>query len=276
MSVGQITHDGQPFANVAPSGIATNVIVPGRTIRNAKLKLGGTALTKAMISRILMKANGKPFIDASATQIQKIMSYRGETADAAYLDVAFSDIKMNNRLDRDVGAFDASRGIASITSEVTIAGATAPTLKMILTEMASQALASGEPAPWAGFLSKLLPYPYNVSTGGRLPIQLPFGKENGATIKRIHIEHTGNVTGVTMKQDGMVIHESLKAENEQEAIRYKCVPQLNLYTIDFVLDGDISSALNTRDSRSIELLVDFSAADVGSVLVEFLDPLGNI
>jgi len=42
------------------------------------------------------------------------------------------------------------------------------------------------------------------------------------------------------------------------------------------LDGNITKALDTRKARSLEWLFDFSAASSGTVLVEYLDPLGNL
>jgi hypothetical protein len=125
-------------------------------------------------------------------------------------------------------------------------------------------------------VAKVLKYPYNIASGGRLPITVPFGPQNGAIIKRLHVLHGGNMTGATVKQDGLVIHESLKAENEQEQVRMGRVPQANMYTLDFVVDGDIRKALDTRDAKSLEWLFDFSAADTGSVIVEYVDLLGNL
>jgi len=52
--------------------------------------------------------------------------------------------------------------------------------------------------------------------------------------------------------------------------------QANMETIDFVLEGNIREALDTRDARSMEWLFDFSAADSGYVMVEYLDVLGNL
>ena len=47
-------------------------------------------------------------------------------------------------------------------------------------------------------------------------------------------------------------------------------------TIDFVLEGNVREAMDTRDARSMEWLFDFSAADNGYVLVEYLYVLGNL
>jgi hypothetical protein len=135
---------------------------------------------------------------------------------------------------------------------------------------------SGNAAPFAGVMAKVLRYPFNIATGGRLPVTVPFGPGNGSVIKRLHVEHGGNMTGATVKQDGLVVHESLKLENEYEQKRWGRVPQANLYTLDFMVDGNVNKSLDTRSARSLEWLFDFSAADSGYVIVEYLDSLGNL
>lgn len=276
MSVGKLTRYGLPFSNVVATGTATNQITPGRTLENFRLKLGGTALTKAMITDLKIKANGKVIIQGTGTNLDKINAYRGVTTVAGFLDVFFADYSLNNELDRMVGAFDTSMGISNITSEVTIAGATAPVVTPILIESAAQKSKTGESAPYAALMSKILQYPYNIATGGRLPVNVPFGPSSGSIIKRLHVIHGGNMTGATVKQDGLVIHESVTAENEHDQKQHGRVPQAGVYTIDFVTDGDVRKALDTRDAKSLEWLFDFSAADSGTVYVEYLDPLGNL
>lgn len=276
MSVGKLIRYGLPFSNVVASGTATNNVTPGRTLENLRLKLGGTALTKAMITQIKLKANGKVIVEGTGADIDKLNAYRGVATDASYLEMLFADYSLNNELDRMVGAFDTSAGISNITSEITIAGATAPTLVPILVESAQQKDRAGAAAPYAPLISKLLRYPYNIATGGKLPVTVPFGPQTGSIIKRLHVFHGGNMTGATVKEDGLVIHESLRLENEREQKQHGRVPQANVYTIDFCVDGAIGKALDTRNARSLEWLFDFSAADTGTVYVEYLDPLGNL
>lgn len=276
MSVGKLQRYGLPFANVVASGVATNNVTPGRTLENLQLELGGTAFTKAMITLIKFKANGRTLIEAAGTELDKINAYRGIVANAAFLDISFQDDKLDSALDRAVGAFDTSVGVANITTEITIAGATAPTLKPIVVESAAQKDTQGNAAPYAALVSKILRYPFNMSTGGQLPVTVPFGAQSGAIIKRLHVFHGGNMTAATVKQDGMIVHESLAAENANMQARVGRVPQANVYTIDFVIDGNIRNALDTRDARSLEWLLTFSAADSGTILVEYLDHLGNL
>lgn len=275
MAISKLINRGLPFANVVATGTATANVTPGRTLDSLVLKLGGTSFTKAMISLFRLKANGKTVIEATGTELDKLASYKGITADAAYLPIPFYDEKMLSEFDRSVGAFDTSLGISNISQEVQISGATAPTLDHILVLSGAQKARDGNAAPFAPYMTKLLRYPINVPNGGTLPITVPFGPQSGAIIKRMYI-FAANITGATVKQDGMVIHESLKAENEFEQKRHGRVPQTGLYVIDFVADGNVAKALDTRDARSLEWLLTFSAAEAASVLVEYLDPLGNL
>lgn len=276
MSVGKLYRNGLPFSNVVASGDATNQITPGKTIESVMLQLGGTAFTKAMISMLRLKANGKTIIEGTGNQIAKILAYRGYAADAAFLEIPFEDLTGLTELDRSVGSLDTSMGIANLTTEVTIAGATAPTLISRLYESAQQKNRAGSAAPYAPLMCKILRYPFSMATGGQLPVNLPFGPQNGAIIKRVHIEHTGNLTATTVKQDSLVIFEATAAQNHYEQLRNNRVPQTNMETIDFVLEGNIREALDTRDARSMEWLLTFSAADNGHVMVEYLDVLGNL
>lgn len=276
MSLAKLINRGLPFSNVVATGTATANITPGRTLDSFVLKLGGTTFTKAMLTMLRFKANGKTVIEASGTELDKINAYRGVTSDASYLSVPFYDEKLVSEFDRAVSAFDTSIGVANMTIEAQITGATAPTLDHILALSGAQKMRDGVSAPYAHFLGKILRYPFNIATGGKLPVTVPFGPTSGAIIKRVHVFHGGNMVGATVKQDGMVLHESLRLENEYEQKRHGRVPQANMYTLDFVADGNVSKALDTRDARSLEWLFDFSAADSGSILVEYLDPLGNL
>lgn len=213
MSVGILTRYGLPFSNVVPSGVATNQITPGRTLETLRLRLGGTTFTKAMIPLVKVKANGKVIVEASGAQLDAINAYRGEATASAFLDIQFSDETGLTELDKMVGAFDTSLGIANITTEISTAGATAPTLQAILLESAQQKDRSGASAPFAPLISKLLQYPFSIATGGVLPVTVPFGPQTGSIIKRLHVFHSGTMTGATVKQDGLVVHESVAAEN---------------------------------------------------------------
>lgn len=107
-------------------------------------------------------------------------------------------------------------------------------------------------------------------------MQLPFGG-SGAVLKRLHIEQaTGNVTAVEVKQDGLVIHESVKALNDYLQTEHLRTPQTLFYTVDFIIDNNQANAFDTRDARSMEINLTLSAADSGFVIAEYYDVLGNL
>jgi hypothetical protein len=241
-----------------------------------QLQLGGTAFVKADISMFRLRANGKAIFEGSGTQIDKINAYRGIASNVAFLDVSFEDLTGLDQVDRMIGALDTSQGIASLTTEVDIGAATAPTLTARLHEAAPQRASDGSVSPLAGLICKQLRYGFSVASAGQLPLNFPFGPVNGAIIKRVHVFHTGNMTGATVKEDGIENHVSTKARNEYEQGRHGRVPQANMYTIDYVLDGNVRNAFDTRKSQSVEWLFDFSAADNGFVVIEYLDRLGNL
>lgn len=234
------------------------------------LKLGGTSLTKAMITMVQLKANGKVFFEGSGTQIDKLNAYRGIAASAAYLPIDFTELRGRDKLDQMIGAFDTSKGIANLSAEVTIAGATAPTLEAYLVESGAQNDA------YSALMTKVLRYPFNTSVGGKLPIMLPFGQQ-GAVMKRLHFDCvTSSVSDLTIKQDGLVIHESVAALNSFLQGEMGRVPQASWYTADFIVDGNQANCWDTRDARSVEVLPNFAAASSGFVIAEYYDTLGNL
>lgn len=271
MAIGKLFRDGLPFSVVPANGVATAEITPGRTIEQIILQLGGTSLTKAMLTMIKLKANGKVIWEATGSQIDKLNAFRGYASDAAFLPIIFTELKGRDRVDQFVGAFDTSKGIKNITLEVTVAGATAPTIKIHLLESAPQK------ANYSPVIAKVLRYPFDKASGGRLPVSLPFGG-TGAVLKRLHIEHgvADNVTAVTLKQDGLVVHESDAASNAYLNSLHGRTNQTKTYSLDFGIDDNSMNLLDTRDMRSLEFLIDFGAADSGYVIAEYLDTLGNL
>lgn len=275
MSVGKTTRKARNFSNVVATGVATASLAIGKTLNNYMLQLGGTSLLKSHLANIRLLANAKVIFEGSGTQIDKINAYRGLTANAAFLDLSFEDLTGLDLIDRVVGCLDTTQGVVDMTAEVEISGATAPELIALQYETAPQKQMDGSASPFAGLVAKQLRYSYNISAGGELPLNFPFGKEIGAIIKRVHVFHT-NMTGATVKEDAIVIHETTKAQNEYEQVRNGRVPQAGMYTIDFVMDGDVRKAFDTRNAKQVDWLLQFSAADNGFVVIEYLDRLGNL
>jgi len=276
MPVGQTERNALSFANVAANSQATNMISVGKTLNTLQLQIGGTAFFHTDISMFRLKANAKTIYEGTGIQIAAINAYRGLTANAAFLDIAFEDLSGLDQLDRLIGAIDTSMGVVNLTTEVDIGNATAPKLTARLIETAPQRMANGQASPFAGLMAKQLRYGFSVASGGELPLSFPYGPKNGAVIKRVHVFHTGTMTGALVKEDGLIVHQSTKAQNEYEQVRHKRVPQSNVYTIDFIKDGNVRNAFDTRHAQSVEWIFTFSGASSGYVVIEYLDSLGNL
>lgn len=273
MAIGKILRKGLAFSNVVATGVASCMLPIGRTIERITLGMGGTIFTVAMITNIKLRANGKVIIDLSGTELSRINAYRGIVSSTNFLTLDFTEIFGRDRMDQVIGGFDTSKGIAQLSMEVTIAGATAPTLEAYIQESNVQA------GSYSAIIAKILRYPFQTSAGGVLPIQLPFGPVNGSVIKRMHVLHSvaNNVSEITVKQDSVVIWESTRALNEAIQVEHRKTPQTLQMTVDFTLDNNQSNAFDTRDARSLELLPRFGAAEPsGVVLVEYYDTLGNL
>lgn len=276
MSIGKLRRPGLPFFGVAANVTTSQQVSIGRTIEEITLALGGTFTKATHVLMVRARANGKNVVEASGAQLDAINAYRGRTQAAGYLPIPFADYCMEDEFSQEVGAFDTSPGnVENMTVEMDIGAATGPTLRSIVTESAAQRSPSGNAVPYAGLISKILRYPFNVSTGGDLIIPVPFGPVSGAIIKRAHI-FSSLATRVQVKQDGVAVYDQLLADANDQAVRYGRAPQANVFHVDFVGPGHIGEALDTRDARAIEWTVSFSAAASGFMVVEYIDSLLNL
>lgn len=276
MSVGKLRRNALPFFGVAANVTTSMAVTPGRTLEEITLQLGGTTFVKGThVSAVRVRANGKLIVEASGAQLDALVAYRGGTVGSNTLPIPFADYRMEGEFAQEIGAFDTSRGVDNLSVEVDIGAATAPTLRAVLTESAVQRDATGQPTPYAGLVSKILRYPFNVSAGGDLVIAVPFGPVSGAIVKRAHL-FSSAVTRVNVKQDGVDVYDQSLADANEQATRYGRTPQSNVFHVDFVGPGHIGEALDTRDARSIEWRATFSGAASGFMVVEYMDSLLNL
>lgn len=283
MAVGKLVRKGLSFSNVVSGQTATVNIMPGRTIEGFILSLIGTGMSIATIGLVRIKQNGKTFFEATGTQIEKAMKYQGltlptQSATAVWLPIMLTEIKGRDAIDEITGAFDTSRGVANLTMEVTLGAATTITqMQLYVVESARQ------PAAIQDIMCKVLRYPYNSASAGQISIALPFGAATGSVIKRLHVEQTtaNNVRSITMKENGVVIHEmDNNTATDPSTNHYNNMfgntAQANWLTVDFMVDDDIKNCLDTRKARSLEMLLTLNAADSGMVIAEYLDAVGNL
>jgi hypothetical protein len=255
-----------PFFNVVATGVASLSLPLGMTYERIILALGGTAFTKAMITDLKAKINGKVIWQTTGAKLDSLNKYRGLATDATHLVMDFTEIFARDEVGQSLGAIGTAEGVGTFTLEVTITGATSPTLE-------SWSVLSGPKK--LGVINKLLTYNQTIGAEGKFPIQLPYGKDGGSIIKRVGFFHA-NMTELEVKKNGLVIHDTTKAINEYWQTENQKAPQAGLYVADFIVDNNQSGMLVTADAQSMQWNVTTSAADVITVQVEYLDLLGNL
>lgn len=257
-----------PFTNVVASGVATVSLPVGMSYNKIILALGGTTFTKSMITSIKVRVNGKVVIENTGSRLDLMNQYRGLTANAAYLTIDLSEPRAKLMSEQYLGNLNTAQGVSSVTIEVTIAGATAPTLDS-WSEL-------GPPQP-LGVIAKQIPFTSSYGGAGKFALKLIDLANRGAVIKRVHFAHGGNLTQLEVKKNGIVIHDNVPtAVNSFWQTEYLRAPQSNLYTFDPCADGNFTNAVKTADMLSLEFNPTFSAADTVTAVVESLDVLGNM
>jgi len=264
-----------PFNNVVATGLATldlsNLL--GYTIERLILNLGGTTFTKAMMTSIQLKANGKVVFDSTGARIDARQQYRGITANASFLTLDFAEIRSKTELGQNIGAIDTTAGITSLKLEVQITGATAPTLSGWAETNRPQLDAAQ--APTRNLIAKVHNSTITIGAAGTFSIPVPHMdvSAGGSMFKRIAI-FSANMTALQMKKNGIVIEDSTAAMNNYNQTEYRKVPQASLYVFDPIVDDNQAQILNTRDAQTMEVLGTFSAGETITIEVEVLEPLG--
>lgn len=257
-----------PFTNVVASGVATVSLPVGMSYNRIILALGGGAFTKAMITDIKVRLNGKVVLQNTGSRLDLINTYRKRGTSASFLVIDFTEPDAKDMTEEYLGNINTAQGVSSLTMEVTISGATTPTLDSY-SEL-------GAPAP-LGVIAKQLLFTNSFGGAGKFGFKLIDVANRGAIMKRVHFNHTGNVTAVEVKKNGIVIFDNiLTAVNSFYQLDYNKIAQTNLYTFDPCLDNNYSNAIRTADMVSLEFNLTTGAADTVTACVEVLDLLGNM
>jgi hypothetical protein len=257
-----------PFNNVAANGLATVSLPIGMSYNKIILALGGGAFTKSMITNIKVKVNGKTVWENTGSRLDLQNTYRALGVSASYLVIDFTEPNAKIMAEQYLGNINTAKGVSSVTLEVTIAGATTPTLDSYA-EL-------GPPAP-LGLISKQILFTTSNSGAGKFPFKLIDITNRGGIIKRIHFQHGGNLTLLEVKKNGVVIHDNIPtAVNTFWQLDYKKVAQSNLYTYDPCADNNYANGVKTMDMVSLEFNPTYSATDTVTAVVEMLDTLGNM
>lgn len=257
--------------NVAASSVATLQLPLGPTYERIVLKLGGGSFTKAHITNVKCKLNSRTFHEFSGTDLDKINSYAGMFADAAFLSIDFTELFSRDEIDQSLGAVATAQGVANFIIELTIGAATTPTLESWSEVSAPRVTKDGSIPP----VNKLVKFSQNYSAAGKFNFQLPYGLAGGTVVKRVYIM-SANITDLEVKKNGLVIFDASKAVNEFMQKEHKKTPQAGMFVYDPIWDDNASGMLLTTDSASMEWNMTLSAAETVNVYLECIDPLGNL
>jgi hypothetical protein len=268
-----------PFQNVVASGVAICDLrsLFGYSIERITLALGGGAFTKAMITAVQLKANGKVILDSTGAALDARMQYRGVTANAAFLTIDFLELKARSKNGLIGGVLDTTLGIKDLRLEVTIAGATTPTL----TGFAE--ISTPQTAPEYAYIRPLIARVHrltqNIGGAGTFPLVVPHMDPNsgGSVFKRIAI-FSSNITGARVERNGIREWDfPVAAQNSFNQTEYGRTTQAGLFVMDFVVDGVFEDrVLDTRPGAkctTAQVYGIFSGAETITIESEVLEPL---
>lgn len=267
-----------PFQNVANSGVAIGDLNKflGTVLEKITLVLGGT-FTRAMITKIELKANGKVIYETDGTKLEASNVYNGATTDVTILKLDFMDRKAITVNARQAGAIDLSvgSGITQLRMEVTIAGATSPTLAGFAD--VSPPTADPAEAGIRGLIARRHRATYVVGAAGTFALPIPHldPAGGGSNYRRIYL-YAANCTAIKTMREGVTEHELTKAQNEAAQKDNFKSPQANLIVFDPVQDGQLSGRTwDTRPVsgvRSAQFYATFSAGETITIETEELLP----
>ena len=269
----------QPFQNVVASGVAYTDMrhLLGYTIERVCLVLGGGAFTKAMITGWQIKANGKIILDSTGSRTDTRMQWRGLTANAAFLTIDMLEIRAKTKAAMLSGAIDTTIGIRDLRLEVTIAGATTPTLAGFAE--VSPPLLADEFQMVRPLIARVHFVTQTIGAAGTFPLIVPHLDPNsgGSLFKRIAI-FSANCSAVRVERNGQREWEDISAAaNNFNAVEYGRVSQAGLYMLDFIRDGLFEDrVLDTRPASKTTTAAVYGTFSAGETIVtevEVLEPL---
>lgn len=262
-----------PFTNVVASGTATASLANllGLSVDRIVLQLGGTTFTKAMITGVRVLANAKKIYEDTGSRIDARQTYRGLPAAANFLVIDFSEPKARSIVGEKMGSLDTvSGGIATLTMEVDIAGATAPTLVGWADLSEPQVGADA-----AVLIGKVITTTQNIAAAGKFPFDPGIGRRTPTICKRLHF-FSGNISAVEVLRGGIPVFEDVPdALNDFMQTEYGRTPGTNLYTVDFLMKGNQSDALSLDPAIGWQCNVTTTAGGNITCVAEILDPLAN-
>lgn len=268
----------QPFSNVVATGLAISDLrhLFGYTIERVILNLGGTTFTKAMMTTIQLKANGKVIWDSTGSRTDSRQSYRGITANANFITIDFLELRARTKMGLVGGALDTLLGVKDLRLEVQITGATAPTLQGWAEVTVPQI--TPEYANVRPLIARVHSSTQTIGAAGTFALAVPHldPAYGGSIFKRINV-FSSNITAGRVERNGIREFDITSAANNYNQTEYLKVTQAGLFVFDFMVDNLAEDRLlDTRPgARTTTAMVfgTFSGAETITIESEVLEPL---
>lgn len=269
-----------PFTNVVASGVAIADLNKflGSVVEKITLQLGGT-FTKAMITAIALKLNGKIVFETDGSKLDASNLWNGGVSNVSFLKLDFMDRKAVTVNARQAGAIDMSvgSGITSARLEVTIAGATSPTL----VGFADLSPPTNDPAEAGirGLMLRRHRAVYTVGAAGTFALPVPHldPAGGGSAFRRIFL-FSANCTAFKAVREGVTEHELTTTQNTNAQGDNGKSAQASLTVFDPCQDGQLTGRIwDTRPGvgvKSAQFYGTFSAGETITIETEELLGLG--
>lgn len=265
----------EPWVNVVATGRATlnSTLVLGNIIERVYLALSGGAFTKAMITALRVKLNGKvTFGDISGTNLDLFQTYQLGNTNAGFLTVDFVEPDSKSMQGEILGAIDTNAaGVNTFTMEADIAGATTPALDSWaqLRDVDSVSKNNGFNPNLRPLLRAMISTSITATAAGEQQYGINIGSGGNSLIKRLAVFSTV-LTNVRIKRNSLDIYEFV-APTLASFIQadYGKHPQTNMYIVDWLADGNQSDTQPTRNADGTIANYQFllTASGAGTFLV---------
>lgn len=259
------------FPSVAAGGISTLVTdrLLDRSIHALIFRRGGTTFNNAHMSNIRLRLDGKDVVNGiTGSQLVDLNDYEGTPDVTGETLLPFGDLTARTVRGQHLGDIDCSIYRRPIEIEVAIAaGASAPTLEAwALCGPPKMEMGYGYNANEASQLRALIRTVIQPAAAiQRKSYGLSLGSGAGARLRRAFFFHT-NLTSVEfMKNSQRKWDDVPTALNSAIAQYFARVPQVGLYALDRIVDGNQGEAETTVRADgtpwSLEVNLTTSGAD---------------
>jgi hypothetical protein len=250
--------------NATPGNTAVLKLSYNATFDKLHLKLGGT-LAKTDIGTITGKANGVTFFEDDAANLALLDAYNGVFTQSDTITIDFTEPNTRGGAAAQYLASIPRNLLKSLTFEIQIKS-TAPS------GMTLKAEGEYRDPTTNPFILRRKKFTMPLGFVGDNDMALMSGPQGGI-IKRVRVQHGGNVTAAELRTNGTPRIRASVASLTYAEKRNRLTPQTNWLMLDFIADGNLMGMLDTTKATETLLRLTTSAADSATIYVDYVADL---